>query len=279
MRTEGETPAVAPKSQPASRTSVRSSKAPASPKPTGVSAYPESVQRLIDEFAKLPGIGRRSAERLAFHVLKTKRDEALNLARAISDVKRTVRHCGVCFNLADGPAMTSGSGIPIAPDGPGQANASSVPPTVAAPTPGDTGLCRICASASRDRSVVMVVEQPKDLIALEQTGMFKGIYHVLMGRISPLDGVGPGDVTIGDLMTRVAEPERNAGGVAIREVVLALNPTLEADGTALYIAEQLARAAKGVSVTRLARGVPTGTQLEFANKAVLADAIEGRQKM
>lgn len=124
----------------------------------------------------------------------------------------------------------------------------------------------------------MVVEQPKDLIALEQTGMYKGIYHVLMGRISPLDGVGPGDLTIGDLISRIQDPSRNTGGEPVREVVLALNPTLEADGTALYVAQQLS-SRKGIKVTRLARGIPTGTQLEYANKAVLADAIEGRQPM
>ncbi len=246
----------------------------------GVSAYPESVQRLIDELAKLPGIGRRSAERLAFHVLKTDRDEALKLARAVSDVKRTVRHCGVCFNLADGAGMKSGSGTSIAVEGSGEETGASEG-AAAVPERGGSGgaMCRICASGNRDRSTVMVVEQPKDLIALEQTGMYKGVYHVLMGRISPLDGVGPGDVTIGELMGRVSDPEANAGGVAVREVVLALNPTLEADGTALYIAEQLGRTGKSVRVTRLARGVPTGTQLEFANKAVLADAIQGRQKM
>lgn len=234
-------------------------------------AYPESVERLIDEFAKLPGVGRRSAERLAFHVLKSDRDDALDLARAIHDVKQTVRHCGVCFNLADGPGMPTAAGTAIAPEGSGQV-CDEAPSSAAM-------LCRICASASRDRSVVMVVEQPKDLIALEQTGMYKGVYHVLMGRISPLDGVGPGDVTIADLLARVDDPEHNAGGTPVREVVLALNPTLEADGTALYIAQELARVSGTLKVTRLARGVPTGTQLEFANKAVLADAIEGRQQL
>jgi recombination protein RecR len=214
-------------------------------------AYPESVQRLIEEFATLPGVGRRSAERLAFHVLKAGKDEAMGLARAISDVKNEVRHCAVCFNLADRRSPVTDS-------------------------PART-LCAICELSTRERSVVMVVEQPKDLIALEQTGMYKGVYHVLMGRISPLDGVGPDDLTISALTQRVSDPGANTGGVPVREVVLALNPTLEADGTALYLAEQL-RAA-GVRVTRLARGLPTGSQLEFANKAVLADAIEGRQPM
>jgi recombination protein RecR len=226
------------------------------PKAGGSTAYPETVQRLIEHLARLPGIGRRSAERLAFHVLKLPTPEALELSQAIADVKRTVRHCAVCFNLADADSDLEAQGKPTE----------------------QPVLCSVCRAPTRDRSVVMVVEQPKDLIALEQTGMYKGVYHVLMGRISPLDGVGPGDVTIAELVKRVQDPSRNTGGEPVKEVVLALNPTLEADGTALYIAQQLA-ARKNIKVTRLARGIPTGTQLEYANKAVLADAIEGRQAM
>jgi recombination protein RecR len=207
-------------------------------------AYPEVMLRLIDELARLPGVGRRSAERLAFHILKSTKDQALALSRAISDVKQNVRPCRICSNLA---------GIPGDPQG---------------------ALCAVCSDPRRDRSLVMVVEQPRDLLALEQTGMYRGIYHVLMGRISPLDGVGPSDLTVSHLLERVDDPNEN-GGEAIAEVVLGLNPTLEGDGTALYLAEELAR--RGVKVTRLARGVPTGSQLEYANKAVLADAIEGRQ--
>ncbi|MBC7773430.1 MAG: recombination protein RecR [Pyrinomonadaceae bacterium] len=205
-------------------------------------------------------------------------------------MKRTVRHCGICFNLADGSDQSvtqveligSGAGEPVAqvPSTPG-ADAGAAPAAVhdASIKRSDSSSvrCSVCASPGRDRSLVMVVEQPKDLIALEQTGMYKGVYHVLMGRISPLDGVGPGDVTIAELVARVQHPASNAGGQEVREVILALNPTLEADGTALYIAEQLTGRGKGVKVTRLARGIPTGTQLEFANKAVLADAIEGRR--
>jgi len=203
--------------------------------------YPATVERLITEFARLPGIGRRSAERLAFHILKSQVPAAMALARAIQDVKETVRHCSVCYNLTD------------------------VDP------------CAVCADAGRDRSVVMVVEQPKDVIALEQTGMFRGLYHVLMGHISPLDGVGPGDLTVADLLERIDIPGSNPGGTPVREVVLGLNPTLEGDGTALYLAEQLK--SRGIRITRLARGLPSGGQLEYANKAVLADAIQGRQSM
>lgn len=203
------------------------------------STYPAPVERLIEEFAKLPGIGRRSAERLAFHMLKSPAPEALALARAVEDVKKNIRHCSVCFNLTD------------------------------------TDPCALCADPSRDRATILVVEQPKDLIALEQTGLYKGVYHVLMGRISPLEGVGAGDLTVHDLLERLDTPALNAGGVPVREVVLALNPTLEGDGTALYLADQIAR--RAVKLTRLARGLPTGSQLEYASKAVLADAIQGRR--
>jgi recombination protein RecR len=204
-------------------------------------AHPESVERLIEELTRLPGIGRRSAERIAFHVLKTETGEALRLARAVEDVKKSVRHCSICYNLTDADP------------------------------------CPICADESRDRGLVLVVEQPRDLLALEQTGMFRGVYHVLMGRLSPLDGVGPAHLTAADLLRRVESPGANSGGVPVREIVLGLNPTVEGDGTALYLAEQLRP--RGVRITRLARGLPSGATLEYANKAVLADAIQGRQAM
>lgn len=210
------------------------------PAPRG-RVYPEAVERLMAEFSRLPGIGRRSAERLAFHVLTSDEATAMGLARAIESVKTTVRQCSTCFNLADRDP------------------------------------CALCEDASRDRSVVLVVEQPKDLIALEQTGMHRGLYHVLMGHISPLDGIGPEHLTLGTLLGRIDDPAKNPGGEAVREVILGLNPTLEGDGTALYIAEELRK--RPVRVSRLARGLPTGGQLEYANKAVLADAIQGRQSM
>ncbi|MFN0011312.1 MAG: recombination mediator RecR [Phycisphaerales bacterium] len=209
-------------------------------KPTST-AYPEAVQRLIDRFAALPGIGRRSAERLAFHVLKSEAAVAKDLARALTDVKDHVKSCRVCFNLSDGDQ------------------------------------CAVCRSDQRDRALVLVVEQPKDLLALELTGMYKGVYHVLMGRLSPLDGIGPGDLTVAALLERIDKPAKNCGGIHIREVILGLNPTLEGDGTGLYLAEQFK--SRAVKVSRLARGLPTGSDLEHANKAVLADAIQGRQAM
>ncbi len=209
--------------------------------PSAGSAYPAPVERLIVELGRLPGIGRRSAERLAFHLLKASTDEAMALSGAIADLKRSVRHCSVCFNLTD------------------------------------TDPCAICGDTRRDRSKMLVVEQPKDLIAIEQTGMYRGLYHVLMGRLSPLDGVEPEDLTISALLSRVDDALKNAGGEPIGEVILGLNPTLEGDGTAMYLHDELA--GRGVAVTRLARGLPTGGALEYANKAVLADAIEGRQSM
>lgn len=204
-------------------------------------AYPECVNRLIDELAKMPGIGRRSAERLAFHLLKSEPAAAMRLSKAIADVKQSVRQCSICYNLTERDP------------------------------------CRICSNETRDASLIMVVEQPRDLISLEQTSMYKGIYHVLMGRLDALAGVGPEDITVDDLLQRVRDPKRNARGVAIAEVVLGLNPNFEGDTTALYLAEQLT--ALGVTVSRLARGLPTGSQLEYASRAVLGDAIAGRQPM
>jgi recombination protein RecR len=207
----------------------------------GGGANPEPVERLIAELVRLPGIGRRSAERIAFFILKSKKEEAMGLARAIGDVKEKVRHCSICYNLTD------------------------VDP------------CRICASAARDGGMVMVVEQPRDVISLEQTGLFKGVYHVLAGQLDPLSGVQVEDLTIKPLLDRVDDPAHNCRGVKVEEVILGLSPTLEGDSTALYLAEELGK--RGVRVTRLARGLPAGSQLEYAGAAVLADAIEGRQDM
>ena len=193
----------------------------------------ESVTRLVDEFAKLPGIGKKSAERLAYHVLRIHQTEALALADAIRSVKENVRYCKTCYNLTEQEE------------------------------------CEICRDPKRDRTLLCVVEQPRDLIALEQPGTYQGLYHVLLGRIAPLDGVGPEQLTIDSLVERVRQ-----GGV--REVIMATNPTLEGDGTALYISSLLV--SLPVEITRLARGITTGSVLEFANKEILADALAGRQK-
>jgi len=200
-----------------------------------MSGYTESIQRLIDELARLPGIGTRSAERIAFYILKQKPDEALRLADAIRDVKTRIRHCPRCFNLAEGD------------------------------------LCPICADASRDHAMVCVVEQPKDLLALESAGLYRGVYHVLLGRIAPLEGIGPEDLTIDALVKRVASGN-------VREVILGTNPTVEGDATALHIQNALAGYPQ-VQISRLARGLPTGTSIEHANRNILADAIAGRQRI
>ena len=192
----------------------------------------ESVNQLVEQFSKLPGIGKKSAERLAYHVLRAHKTEALALADAIRNVKENVRHCSRCYNLSEGE------------------------------------LCSICGDSRRDNSLLCVVEQPRDLMALEQTGTFHGVYHVLLGRIAPLDGIGPENLTIDALAERVRE-----GGVA--EIIMATNPTVEGDGTALHITNVLAESP--VKITRLARGITTGSVLEFANKEVLIDALSGRQ--
>ena len=197
------------------------------------------MRSLIDELARMPGIGARSAERLAFYILKSESPDALRLAEAIRSVKENLHHCADCYNLSD------------------------------------STLCALCADPKRDHTRVLVVEQPKDLIALELTGMYKGLYHVLMGRLSPLDGIAPGDLTIAQLLRRIDDPKPDAP--RIEEIILGLNPTVEGDGTALYLAGELRT--RRVSVSRLARGLPTGGMLEYANKAVLADAIQGRQSV
>ncbi len=196
--------------------------------------YSETIERLIAELGKLPGIGARTAERLAFHLLKSSPAEAMALADAIRDVKTKIRPCKVCFNIAEDE------------------------------------LCAICGDPARDKSVIAVVEQPKDLLALESTGVFRGAYHVLMGHIAPLEDMEAEDLTIDALVARV-----RAGGVV--EVILATNPTVAGDGTALHIQELLVPT--GVKITRLARGLPAGGQIEYSNKSILADALTERRKV
>lgn len=200
--------------------------------------YPEPVERLLAGLEKLPGIGRRTAARLAFHLLKAPADETRELASAIDAVVDTVGCCEVCWNLTD------------------------VQP------------CRICADEQRDASCVLVVEEPRDLLGIEGTALHKGVYHVLTGRIDPLGGVGPFDLTIEALLERIEDASGNARGVQVAEVILGLSPTLEGDATALHLAEVLRE--RSVQVTRLARGLPTGGRLEHASAAVLADALLGR---
>lgn len=196
------------------------------------SSYPPTVVKVMEELARLPGVGARSAERMAFHLLKATREEALALAQAIIDLKDRIRHCGECHNLAD------------------------------------TDPCNVCADPARDRSVVCVVEQPKDAVSIEQTGAYRGLYHVLLGHIAPLDGVGPESLTIGDLVRRVREH-------GITEIIMGTNPTMEGDGTSLHIQHEL----RGlpVRITRLARGLAPGATIEYAAKNTLTEALSGRR--
>lgn len=199
-----------------------------------MSEVTDSVARVINEFGKLPGVGRKSAERLAYHILRVHKSEALALADAIRNVRENVRYCSVCFNLAEGEE------------------------------------CAICRDPKRDRDVLCIVEQPRDLMALEQAGVFRGLYHVLLGRIAPLEGIGPEQLTVDSLVDRVRKG-------TFKEVIMATNPTVEGDGTSLYISNQLSELP--VAVTRLARGITTGSILEYTNKEILADALSGRQKL
>ncbi len=196
--------------------------------------YAPPVQRLITELSKLPGVGGRTAQRLAFHLLRSTDDEALALAEAIREVKERVGLCEACFNLADGP------------------------------------LCRICADERRDPELICVVEEPSDVISIERTHEFRGRYHVLGGALSPIDGIDPEDLKLTELYDRVRDG-------AVREVVIATNPTTTGEATALHIAEALRDRAPEVKVTRLASGLPVGADLEYADELTLGRALAGRR--
>lgn len=196
--------------------------------------YPAPLARLIDELSKMPTVGPKTAQRLAFHILRLPPQEAQALAEAILDVKAKMRHCSTCFTITD------------------------VDP------------CATCTAPNRDAAVLCVVEDPRDVIALERTREFRGRYHVLHGAISPLDGIGPDDLKIPELLARV-----QAGGV--REVIVATNPRVEGEATAIYLARVLKPL--GVRVTRIAHGLPVGGDLEYADELTLARALEGRRDL
>ena len=198
------------------------------------SAYTESLNKLIEEFGHLPGIGPKTAERLAFHILKAEAGDALKLADAIRDVKTKIKRCRQCWNLSEGE------------------------------------VCQICSDPRRDPSMICVVEQPKDVISLEKTGASKWLYHVLGGHIAPLDGIEASDLTIDSLVERVRTGQ-------VKEIIMATNPNIEGDGTSLYISSLLRPL--GVRITRLARGLPTGSTIEYASGKILTDAILGRQEL
>ena len=200
--------------------------------------YPPSVVKLIEEFAKLPGIGKRSAERMAFHSLSVSRDEAMGLALAIRDARKNLRACSRCFNIAEGE------------------------------------LCAVCADPDRDASSICVVELPRDAIALEKAGVYRGLYHILQGRLSPASGMGPDDIRIAELEARIKKAE--ADGMPVGEVILATRPSAEGDATAEYLAGIL-RAA-GIRTSRLARGLATGADLENAAPSSIIYAFQGRRE-
>ena len=195
---------------------------------------PESVTRLIEEFSRLPGIGPKTASRLTFYLLRAPKEQTEALARAIGELREKTVYCSVCFNIAE------------------------------------ESPCPICRDEGRDRSIICVVEEPLDVLAIERTGEYNGLYHVLHGAISPVEGIGPEDLKIRELLERLrTEP--------VREVILATNPSLEGEATAMYLHRQIAPL--GIKVTRLARGLPVGGDLEYADEVTLARALEGRREM
>jgi recombination protein RecR len=199
-----------------------------------VAAHPPAVARLIEALERLPGIGPKTAQRLAFHLLKQPAAQVRDLADALVEVKTHVVHCSACFNVTEADP------------------------------------CRICGDPGRDAALLCVVEEPNDLMAMERTGEYRGRYHVLLGALSPLDGIGPDELKVRELLARV---EANH----VREVILATNPNVEGDATALYLAKLLRPL--GLRVTRIARGLPVGGDLEYADEVTLSRALEGRRVM
>jgi len=199
-------------------------------------SYAPPVQRLVTELSKLPGVGSRTAQRLAFHILRSSGEDATALAEAIVEVKQRIRLCEVCFNLTDEVR------------------------------------CRICEDPRRDHGLICVVEEPSDVIPMERTHEYHGVYHVLGGALSPIDGVDPEDLKIAELFARASAP-----GANVREVVLATNPTTTGEATALHVAEELRARAPEVRVTRLASGLPVGSDLEYADEVTLGKALSGRR--
>lgn len=198
-----------------------------------MNVYPTSISRLIDEFSRLPGVGSKTAQRLAFHVLNMDLKQAENLADAIIEAKRNVKYCSVCGNYTD------------------------------------SKLCSICSNEARNKDVICVVQDPRDVMAMEKTREFKGLYHVLHGAISPLNGIGPDDIRIKELLERI---DSNT-----REVIVATNPNVEGEATAMYISRLLKPL--GVKTTRIAHGIPVGGDLEYADEVTLSKALEGRREI
>lgn len=201
-----------------------------------VGAIPRPVKRLMDQFSRLPGVGPKSASRLTFYLLRTSDDQASTLAEALMLLKSETSFCTICYNI----------------------------------TSAEIDPCMVCSAVDRDDAVLCVVEEPLDALAIERAGIFKGVYHVLHGSISPVDGIGPDDLRLNELLERVDSDD-------VKEVIIATNPNLSGEATAMYIHQQLS--ASGARVTRLARGLPVGGDLEYADEVTLARALEGRQDM
>ncbi len=200
--------------------------------------YAGPIQRLIDELARLPGIGPKSAQRVAFHLLKVSAEEARRLSQAIAEVKAKVALCRICFNVSD------------------------------------QEVCDFCRDDRRDQSVLCVVQEPPDIVAIERTREFRGLYHVLQGAISPLEGIGPEDLRTAELLVRLPG---NNGAARVSEVIVATNPNIEGEATAMYLARLLEPS--GIKVTRLASGLPVGSDLEYADEVTLGRALEGRRRI
>lgn len=196
--------------------------------------YPEPIAKLIDAFSHLPGIGPKTASRLAFYVLRMQENDVMDFAKALISVKRNLQYCSVCYNITDADP------------------------------------CRICQDKSRDRTAICVVQEPKDLIAMERTKEFRGLYHVLHGAISPVEGIGPDDIRISELLNRLTDE-------TVQELIVATNPNVEGEATAMY----LSRLVKpfGIKVTRIAHGLPVGGDLEYADEVTLSKALEGRREL
>ena len=199
-----------------------------------MSIYTPALQKLIDELGKLPGVGPKSAQRIAFHLIKLPEQDALSLANAIQEAKQKVRFCETCFNMSD------------------------------------EVICEICSDTQRDGSLVCVVEEPRDIVALERTREYKGLYHVLQGAINPIDGVGPEQLKIRELLERLK-------GNTLQEVILCTNPNIEGEATAMYLAKLIEPL--GIQVSRIASGLPVGGDLEYADELTLGRALEGRRKI
>jgi len=199
-----------------------------------MSFYATPIAKLIDELSKLPGVGNKTAQRLAFHILNMSSEDVEKLSSSIVNAKRNIRYCKVCCNITD------------------------------------SDVCNICANVKRDSSTICVVEDPKDVVAMEKTREFKGLYHVLNGAISPMEGIGPEEIRIKELLKRVADNE-------IKEIILATNPNIEGEATAMYISRLLKPI--GIKVTRIAHGVPVGGDLEYADEVTLMKALEGRREI